>query len=481
VIIQHPSGAVDYRCLHNSCSNKRWAEYRELREPGYRDRMAVTRWHRQPRHPNDVPGQPADGKHENSPIIRCAASIEPRRVQWLWERHIPRGGITLIVGVPGAGKGMWSCDIGARVTTGTPFPDGSSVEQGDVLLINGEDDEASVTIPRLLAHHADMNRVHLFNAVKQGDGELFLELKNLPAIETAIQTIGPNLAAVVIDPVGSFLGGDVDAHRDNAVRSVLAPIAKMAEKYNFAAILIAHRRKATSNFADDLCIGSRAFTGLARSVWHLCRDPEDKKRRLFVPGKQNYAAEPDGLAFTIAGDPPCVQWEADPISESADDVLRRENRDGDGAGRPAEERERAAAWLGRMLADFGEYPVAEIEEAANAVIPKLSWRTVQRARKELGVIVHRGSFGGGYMWRLPRPGSEPTRLPATCLPHAPQAENIGTHGEQGGTQENIDKPACQRTMNAIITVSGGHGQNGKPYTGLNGERIGLVDVQGRGQ
>ena len=111
----------------------------------------------------------------------------------------------------------------------------------------------------------------------------------------------PDCKLVVIDPIGSFLGNGTDAHRDNEVRGVLAPVAMLAEKHGPAVLVVAHRRKSAGSIADDLALGSRAFTGIARAVWHLTRDPDDKARRLLLPGKNNLAREGDGLAFSISG------------------------------------------------------------------------------------------------------------------------------------------------------------------------------------
>src|SRR5690606_14589208 len=152
----------------------------------------------------------------------------------------------------------------------------------------------------------------------------------------------------VVDPIGSFLGGNTDAHRDNEVRGVLAPVAKLAEKSGPAVLVVAHRRKSAGSIADDLALGSRAFTGIARAVWHLSRDNENKTRRLLLPGKNNLAPEGNGLAFTIAGDPAVVVWERDPVAMSADDALAKEDGFGGEDVKPGpqpEARRHAAEWL----------------------------------------------------------------------------------------------------------------------------------------
>lgn len=245
-------------------------------------------------------------KPELGPILTCMADVEPRAISWLWPGRIPLGRITLLVGRPGEGKSFFTIDAAAHVTTGTPWPDGSFCPQGSVILISAEDDPGDTIRPRLDAHYAEVRRVHLLSAVQRVDGEgqyeRLISLADVDAIEAALVKL-PDCKLIVVDPIGSFLGVGTDSHRDNDVRSVLAPIAKLAEKYGPAVLVVAHRRKSAGTVADDLALGSRAFTGIARAVWHLTRDTDNKERRLLLPGKNNLAREKDGLAFSIIGEP----------------------------------------------------------------------------------------------------------------------------------------------------------------------------------
>jgi hypothetical protein len=52
-------------------------------------------------------------------------------------------------------------------------------------------------------------------------------LQNVEELEAALK-MHPDCKMVVVDPIGSFIGGDTDTHRDNEVRAVLAPVAKLA-------------------------------------------------------------------------------------------------------------------------------------------------------------------------------------------------------------------------------------------------------------
>jgi hypothetical protein len=54
--------------------------------------------------------------------------------------------------------------------------------------------------------------------------------EHLPALESAIKQVA-DCRLVIIDPISSFLGG-TDSHRNSEIRSLLAPLAAMAARYN---------------------------------------------------------------------------------------------------------------------------------------------------------------------------------------------------------------------------------------------------------
>lgn len=189
----------------------------------------------------------------------------------------------------------------------------------------GENDPGDTIRPRLDAHAADPTRVHLLRAVtrigpKGGATEAAFTLADIDALDQTLKVVA-DCVLVIVDPIGTFIGGGVDAHRGNEVRSVLAPLAALAERTGAAVLLVAHQRKGAASHADDLVLGSRAFTGIARSVLHLLADPDDDKRRLLLPGKSNLSRPADGLAFTIGGNPARIEWEPDPVAMTADGVL----------------------------------------------------------------------------------------------------------------------------------------------------------------
>ncbi|MEJ5342972.1 MAG: AAA family ATPase [Thermogutta sp.] len=337
------------------------------------------------------------------PVIINLEEVVARPVEWLWDKRIPLGRITLLVGKPGQGKSFLTCDFAARVTTGTPWPDGTPCQKGSVLMLTLEDDPADTIRPRLDAMHADVARVRILKAVNYRDidgvqRQRGLTLADLPVIEKALESLS-DCRLLVIDPIGDFLGGRVDSHRDNEIRAVLTPLAELARRRKVAVLVVMHRRKSAGDGgADDTAMGSRGFTGIARSVWHVTRDANDKKRRLFLPGKQNLAEELPGLAFRIAGEPPHVEWEREPVNISADEGLEAE-RQASRPGPEADALEDAKAFLLAALSAGPRLAKDVRQEWMEAHCG--SEKTLKRAKITLGIMSYREKVPGPWFWRLP--------------------------------------------------------------------------------
>ncbi|MEO0513588.1 MAG: hypothetical protein AAF108_11970, partial [Planctomycetota bacterium] len=154
-------------------------------------------------------------------------------------------------------------------------------------------------------------------------------------------------------------------------------------------------------------MGSRAFTGLARSVLHLVRDPDDDARRLLLPGKNNLAAPPPGLAFMLEGESeggPRVVWQPGTITHSVSDVMNALAADGGTENAVTE----AAEWLRDMLYD-GPKTASEITAAARS--DAISHRSLRREKDMLGVTSAREGFAsdGRWLWAMPRDAHEAPR------------------------------------------------------------------------
>jgi len=219
-------------------------------------------------------------------------------------------------------------------------------------------------------------------------------LKDHQSIEHALENL-PDCKLVILDSVGSLLGSISAAH-ESAARFILYPLSHLAQRFGPAFLFIAHTTKRAGKFADDTILGSRAFTSIARTTWHLNRDPQIKSRRLFLPGKSNLAAESSALAFTIAPNSPQLIWEPDPIDMNADEALTQKPVISTGPEPLA--RQAAQHWLKELLTP-GPLPTAKIREESNAA--GLNWRTLQRAADHLQILRDRHDDPPHWTWRLP--------------------------------------------------------------------------------
>ena len=252
-IYQAPDGKLGALCMHDSCSGRGWAEFKQAIGPPDPDH-----WHpplngstaRKPHTTNP----PEDFKTPFlwEPNIVAMSNIHPRAVEWLWKNRIPSGKLVSLSGNPGLGKTLVLMDISARVTTGAAWPDGCpGSEPGGVVVCSAEDDPYDTLRPRLDAANADVSRINLVQSVVQMDtktkrkSERLIDLQqDRDAISQAIDAT-PNCKLLIMDPINAYLG-KTDSHKNAEVRQVLGPIAEMCHRKGVAFIYLGHLNKTTN-------------------------------------------------------------------------------------------------------------------------------------------------------------------------------------------------------------------------------------------
>lgn len=341
---------------------------------------------------------------------RCLADVTAERVRWLWPGRIARGKVTVLAGHPGLGKSQVTASLAAILTTGGLWPvDRTRAERGAVVILSAEDDAADTILPRMLAAGADVRRVHVLDAVHAADASgkpcerAFDLTRDVGALAALLDDIG-DVALVVIDPITAYLGA-VDSHRNAEVRAVLAPLSDLAARYGVAVLGVSHLSKGGGNDALLRVTGSLAFVAAARAAWLVAKDPDDPARRLFLPMKNNIGPDAAGLSFRIESATvadgiatSCVAWNADPVSLTASEALSADGRQGDADDAP--QRAEAEQWLLDALA-VGPVVVEELKRRARA--DGVAWRTVERAKKALGVPARKHGFGAEGRWALELP------------------------------------------------------------------------------
>lgn len=338
--------------------------------------------------------------------VTRVADVEERPINWLWPGRIALGKLTLFQGDPSVGKSTVTLDIAARVTRGSPWPDRADLTAptGDVLLLSAEDSVADTIRPRLRAAGADLSRVHAIDGVRNGRSDHLgaVTLGDHLADLEAELLARPETRLLIVDPISAYMGS-VDSHSNADVRGVLAPLSGLADRFGVALIAVTHMNKGTGGKAIYRATGSLAFVAAARAAWSFSRDTGDRERCIMSHVKNNIAVALPGLAYRMAGDPPRIEWDPEPVNATADELLAEESGE---SGRS--ELDDAVDFLRATLAQ-GPMPSNHLYERAKAA--GISKSTLKRAKKSAGAEARLPVFQGEWTWSLPQSGPKEPEKP----------------------------------------------------------------------
>src|SRR2546426_8997109 len=194
------------------------------------------------------------------------STIEPESIEWLWPGRIPQRKLTLFCGDAGVGKSFLTLDIAARTTRGIAWPGSTEVpEIGDVVLLSAEDGLADTIRPRIDAMGGDPSRIWALRT----DQSFSLD-KDIPRLRNEVRE--HHALLVIIDPLTAYLG-DVDSWKDAEVRSVLGPLAALADSEHVAIIGVMHPSKTQLQNAVHGAGRSVAFVAAPRMAYLVAEDP----------------------------------------------------------------------------------------------------------------------------------------------------------------------------------------------------------------
>lgn len=252
-----------------------------------------------------IQGDGADAGAPRQLVGRAMSQVSPRAIDWLWTGWIPRKYITLVVGESGAGKSTVLADIVARITTGTPWPGETEWRApGRVLWLGSEDGAEDMTVPRLMACNANLERVIEIEGVRQGQSQTTFSMQDdiesvRQSLAFARDTQNDPFTALVIDPVTSYLPGrklrKVDMNDTGQLRSILEPWFKIAQEFNIALICVTHFNKDATRSMLHRVTGSAVFAQTCRSLCAMVERPDDGEfQKAMVQVKTNLPEHPGG-------------------------------------------------------------------------------------------------------------------------------------------------------------------------------------------
>ena len=314
-------------------------------------------------------------------------NVVVEQVEWLLYPFIPYGKVTIIQGDPGEGKTTMVLQIIAKLTKGEPVlpvmdgeeePAEQACEPVNVIYQTAEDGLGDTIKPRLLAAGADCSKVLVID-----DSEQPLTMLD-ERLEQAIRQTNARL--VVLDPIQSFLGVEVDMHRANEIRPLMKRVSVLAEKYHCAIVLIGHMNKNSAGKSSYRGLGSIDFQAAARSVLIVGRVKNEPEIRVVCHVKSSLAPEGKSIAFRLDKENG-FEWIGE-YDISADDLLSGNNR-----GQKIKE---AKEFLVEILANgVVEQNVIFKEAESRGIKGKTLWN----AKKALGVQSKK--TGDHWSWILP--------------------------------------------------------------------------------
>lgn len=301
------------------------------------------------------------------PETELLASWEPEPVDWIWFPYVPKGMLTVLSGIAGAGKTYIALDIAAAVTAGRTPVRGEPCPAASVLYLACGDNIGNTIRPRFDAAGGDAQRLRL-----QRDPARIRTAEELAA---AIAHAGA--ALVIIDPVQSYF---------TTGRAMLEQLSRVAEDRRCAILLVHALVPLTPRFGHApqfRPVRSELLAGAA---------PDDSGERALVHVRSNCCATGPTLGYAIeAGG--AFRWKAG-SGLTAWAILSPEP-----SPQERTEIDRAMEFLRRALS-AGPRRIKDLNE--EAIEENFCLRTLRRAKVILGITKRK--YDPWNYWVLPGTG-----------------------------------------------------------------------------
>jgi putative DNA primase/helicase len=326
----------------------------------------------------------AHGRHEERPAARPlivhAHEVQAQAIEWIWEPYIPRSMLVMLDGDPGLGKSMMLLQAATNLSKGLPFLDqfGKPTRSPDVdgpqttLILSAEDSLSHVMIPRLKRAGADLTRIKFLQGwLGPEDEEHAFDLQHLEVLIQAIEEVKPVL--VILDPLVAYLG-DIDMHRSNETRPLMAALGKIAERYACTVLGVRHPSKL--DLGGRLMYrgqGNLDLIGAARSgLWVQPHPAHPETETIMIQSKTNVGAL--GRTVVFSREQGEFAWKG--VSRLTEAMVT-------GKGPDPWSLLEAFFWLEEQMTPGIPYPSDKLEK--DGLEREINERTLRRAKKLLNI------------------------------------------------------------------------------------------------
>ncbi|OBG91252.1 hypothetical protein A5698_20955 [Mycobacterium sp. E136] len=227
------------------------------------------------------------GGQPGAPRLWRATDLKPaEQPRFLARDRIPRAAVTVLIGEEGIGKSLLWVLLVAAITTGKGLPEFSipTRDPAEVLLIITEDDWATAVLPRLQVAGADLDRIQVVCADRDGSGSPIF-----PTDMGLVIAADPAPALIVVDAWLDTVGTRLLVRDPQQARAGLHPWKEAANATGAAVLLLAHTNRQDSTNIRDRYGATAALRQKARMTL-FCLPGETEGGTLIVgPDKANSA------------------------------------------------------------------------------------------------------------------------------------------------------------------------------------------------
>lgn len=220
-----------------------------------------------------------------------ALAATPTDVPWMWESYVAEGAITLLAGVPKAGKSTLVCGLIVAILEGTPFLERETLQSGVLLLSEERQGTLADKDARWKMAEAGLHVLMSHDATGTAWADVMAQAVGYCRVH--------GIGCLVVDTFAAWsaLMGESE-NAAGAVLEQLRPIQAAAAE-GLAVIVIAHQRKSSGEFGEAVR-GSNAITGAVDIIVELerPRGVDDETLRV-LRAVSRYEATPGELVLAL--------------------------------------------------------------------------------------------------------------------------------------------------------------------------------------
>lgn len=386
-------GKLGFRCLHSSCSNYHWREFREKVDPGYRDRRQQSNQGAQAK--PESKGPKADERPRFTHMLSwdefMALDLRPT---FIIKGVLVEGQPCVIGGLSKTLKTTIAVDLAVSIGSGTPFLGKFPTMQKRVGVWSGE--SGAATLKDAARRIAEARGITAANVDWSHDLPKLSRIDHLQWLEQVIEERGIEVA--IIDPLYLSLLSAANAGQAGnvfAMGSALEPLTAIGQRTKCTIVALHHfKRSAAMDTGEPASLEMLSQAGIVEwcRQWILLarRSPyaSDGRHELWLRcgGSAGHASfwALDVDEGTI--DPETLEGRHWRVAVSAPHEARENERQNAEAARSDRLRERDEADRKRMLDALRKFPIGETKR----VLRDLTGLNNDRAGKALTNLIAEG-------------------------------------------------------------------------------------------